>query len=71
MSSSLGVEDKLAWVMVFLLELPPPTLINKQKKKGNKKMKHIVTLKRHLQFENKQISAKIGVGVNALKTPNI
>ncbi len=59
-SSSLEVEDKLAWAMVFLPELPPPTPINKQEQKGNKKMKHIVTLKRHLQFENKQISAKLG-----------
>jgi hypothetical protein len=57
--------------MVFLLEFPPPTPINKQEQKGNKKMRHIMTSKKHLQFENKQVSAKMGLGVNALKTPNI
>jgi len=57
--------------MVFLPEFPPPTPINKQKQKGNKKMRHIMMLKRHLQFENKQLSTNMGLGMNALRTPNI
>jgi hypothetical protein len=51
MSYSLEINNELNWAMALLLELMPSTFANKQKHKGDKKTRHITTLKRHLELK--------------------
>jgi hypothetical protein len=69
MSYSLEIDDELNWAMPLLLELLPPTFANKQEHKGNKKTRHITTLKLHLELKINNQTPKCG-GSDAFRIPN-
>ncbi len=54
---SLEIDDELIWAMALLLVFPPPTFVNKQEQKGNKKTRHIMCC--NLSFG---LATKAGVG---------